>query len=146
MAAAALATAEGRLRRLEDGHWVTGELGEAAYRRLRARLDREVEGLRARAAEAARGRALAGLPELSGGAMLIPPMLTERGARAVGLWPSDDPYELLVALLDRQIAAEDSDDERTRLQRLRATVRDVGKGTVTALLVELIKAGATVRL
>ncbi len=86
--------------------------------------------------------------ELWGGplaSMLMQPMLTERGSRCVGLWPSDDPYELLMNLLDERIDEEQDEEELSRLQRLKRTVADVGKGTVAGVLVELAKAGAGMR-
>jgi hypothetical protein len=81
----------------------------------------------------------------SSASFLLDPYLTERGARCVGLWPSDDPYELLLELLDKRIAEESDDDARTRWQRIRGTVAEVGKGAVSGLLVELVKVGAGVR-
>ena len=67
--------------------------------------------------------------------------LSERGARAVGLWPSDDPYEALVALIEKQLAEEGDTETKTKLRKLRETLAEVGKGTASGLLVALIQAG-----
>jgi hypothetical protein len=86
--------------------------------------------------------------ELMGGPLasfLAEPALTERGARCVGLWPSDDPYQLLLELLDRRIDEEDDVEEKTRWQRIRSGFGEVGKGAAAGLIVELVKAGSGVR-
>ena len=57
-AAVALADAEHRLDRLEEAHYVTGEMNAATYRRLRTQLEREIDGLRERATTAVRQRAM----------------------------------------------------------------------------------------
>ncbi len=44
----ALAAGEGRLTRLEEAHFVTGELNRATYDRLRAQLERDLDELRER--------------------------------------------------------------------------------------------------
>ncbi len=67
------------------------------------------------------------------------PVLLERGARAVGKWPSDDPYEALLALLDARIESATDDDTRSRLRRFRDNVRDVGKGALGGVLGALIR-------
>ncbi|MGO8870285.1 MAG: hypothetical protein ACLQPH_02585 [Acidimicrobiales bacterium] len=67
--------------------------------------------------------------------------LGERGLRQVGAWPSDDPYEALVAIIERQIAATSDQGRRSKLQALLGSVGDVGKATVAGLLVELAKGG-----
>lgn len=61
-AAVALARAEERLGRLEEAHYVTGELPEATYKSLRAGLEREIDRLRVQAESRVQGRILAGLP------------------------------------------------------------------------------------
>jgi hypothetical protein len=78
----------------------------------------------------------------AGSAELDRPMLYEPGARAVGLWPSDDPYEALLALIERQLAEEGDTETKTKLRKLRETLAEVGKGTASGLLVALIQAGA----
>jgi len=72
---------------------------------------------------------------------VVSPDLGEAGLRAVGAWPSADPYDALVAVLQRSIAAESDPDERSRLQRFASAVADVGKGVVTGVLVELARGG-----
>jgi hypothetical protein len=68
--------------------------------------------------------------------------LGERALQRVAGWPGagGDLASELLALIDQRL--EDptvSEDERTRLARLRDTVGDVGKGVVTGLLTALIK-------
>lgn len=69
--------------------------------------------------------------------------LGERALQRVAGWPGagGDLAGELLGLIDQRL--EDpmvSDDERGRLERLRGTVGDVGKGVVTGLLTALIKA------
>ena len=54
-------------------------------------------------------------------------------------WPSDDPYEALLALLDRQIAATEDPEKRTKLKALQSSVTEVGKQLIAGLLVEVAK-------
>lgn len=73
----------------------------------------------------------------------VGPFLHERGARAVGQWPSDDPYKALLAVLDRRIYDEKTDPEtKGKLSRLRESFVDVGQGVGTGVLSSLIRAAA----
>lgn len=77
------------------------------------------------------------LEEETGNAIFLElsdPMLLERGARAVGTWPADDPYDALLALLDERIRDAPDEDTRSRLRRLREVLGDVGKGAAGGLL------------
>jgi hypothetical protein len=65
--------------------------------------------------------------------------LGEKGLRVVGAWPSDDPYEALVEILQRQIEETSDPEKKTRLQAFRSSLADVGRATVAGLLVELLK-------
>jgi hypothetical protein len=67
--------------------------------------------------------------------------LSERGMRALGAWPSDDPYDALVALLERHIATTSDEAKKSKLRALQSSVAEVGKATVAGLLVELAKGG-----
>jgi hypothetical protein len=67
------------------------------------------------------------------------PELAERGARAVGMWPADDPYDALMALVDRHIAEEPDEEERSKLRRFADALGEVGKSVGTAILVEWAK-------
>lgn len=53
---AGLAAAEQRLTRLEEAHFVTGELPESTYRRLRAQLERDIDSLRRQVERSQQGR------------------------------------------------------------------------------------------
>jgi hypothetical protein len=72
------------------------------------------------------------------GGGLLRPRLLERGLRAVGEWPSDDPYAELLATIDERIAAT-SGEERSRLTRLRNALVDVGQDVGKSVLVAMIK-------
>ena len=65
--------------------------------------------------------------------------LGEKGLRVVGAWPSDDPYDALLALLERKIEATDDPAEKSKLAALRGSVADVGKQVIAGLLVEMAK-------
>jgi len=72
---------------------------------------------------------------------LVSPVVMERGARTIGMWPTIDPYELLVQLLERRIGEEPNEERKGKLRRLRDDLGDIGKGTVSGVLVELMKLG-----
>ena len=65
--------------------------------------------------------------------------LLERGKRAVGEWPSEDPYADLVALLEHRIAKEENPERRSRLQRFLDGVIEAGKDVAAAVLTEVVK-------
>lgn len=65
--------------------------------------------------------------------------LEERGARAVGMWPCEDPYDALLAIIEDAEAGEPDEDRRSRLRKFRDSLQDVGKSVATALLVEWAK-------
>lgn len=67
--------------------------------------------------------------------------LGERGLRAVGAWPSDDPYNALIELLDRQIAATPDPAEKSRLAALKSSAAEVGKATIVGILTQLATGG-----
>lgn len=68
--------------------------------------------------------------------------LAERGARAVGKWPADDAYDALLQILDRRIADEGTDPTtKTRLQRMRDTMVEIGQGVAGSVLAALLKSG-----
>ena len=60
----------------------------------------------------------------------------ERGLRELELWPSDDPYAALMAVIDARIAElPDDAEEKTKLAKLRGQRRLVtGRGRTTAIL------------
>jgi hypothetical protein len=74
--------------------------------------------------------------------ILALPALSEHGARAVGVWPSDDPYDGLVAVIEAKLIEESDPETKTKLRGLLGALGDVGKGTATALLTAYIKAHA----
>lgn len=60
--------------------------------------------------------------------------LLERGRRAVGQWPGDDPYEAFLAVLEQQISGAASGEERSRLERMRDVALSVGRDVLTSVL------------
>ncbi len=69
--------------------------------------------------------------------------LTERGLRAAGVWPNDDPFASLVAALQAQIDREPDDERKGKLRRLLEAVvgagRDVTVGVLTTVLSEMAR-------
>lgn len=76
----------------------------------------------------------------AGGLSLSGVRLEERGARVVGVWPSTDPYEALLALLDQRLVDPNLDDEtKGKLRQVRDVVTTVGKGALATVLGAYIK-------
>jgi len=71
--------------------------------------------------------------------------LAPAGARVVGLWPSTDPYEALLALLERRVADAPDEETRSKWRKVRDTIgglgKDVGTNLIANVLVELGRAG-----
>ena len=65
--------------------------------------------------------------------------LTGDGRRAVGQWPSTDPGETLVRLLEERIATTADPDERSRLTKVLDALTDVGTGVISGVLSDLIR-------
>jgi hypothetical protein len=66
--------------------------------------------------------------------------LTEKGLQATAGWPSasgEAVFERLLVLLDDAIAAAPTDEERSKLERVRDGVLDVGKSVITGVLTAL---------
>jgi hypothetical protein len=68
--------------------------------------------------------------------------LTERGLRASGVWPSDDPFEDLVRVLNDQINREPDQERAGGLRRLLSAVMDAGRDIGVGVLTELATRGA----
>lgn len=65
--------------------------------------------------------------------------LLERGRRAVGVWPADDSGEALLDLLRARIADADTDEERSRWQRLFDAAKGLGGTALRELTVAYLK-------
>lgn len=65
--------------------------------------------------------------------------LAERGRRAVGQWPSSDPWTNLVELLGQQIEAEPDEDKRSKLLKFRDGVLTSGRGVGLSLLTKYLE-------
>lgn len=67
--------------------------------------------------------------------------LTEDGSRAVGAYPPRDPYEALVAILERHVAEAPDEPTRSKWRKVLDTVtglgRDVGSNVLANVLVDL---------
>ncbi len=61
------------------------------------------------------------------------------GARVVGVWPSADPYEALLVLLERRVAEAPDEETRSKWRRVHDTIRSLG-ADVGSNLIELGKA------
>ena len=68
--------------------------------------------------------------------------LTGKGLRVVGAWPSEDPYQALLELLDQKIEQTEDGGQRSKLQALKASLADIGRAVIAGLLVELAKASS----
>jgi hypothetical protein len=60
--------------------------------------------------------------------------IAERGARAIGMWPSDDIFGDFLKYLDSSIEASTDEMEKTRLQKLRTALFEIGSSVGTSLL------------
>jgi len=74
-----------------------------------------------------------------GAADLYNPSLREKGARAINAWPPDNAYDALVTVLNRELSEETNEVRRTKLQKIRDAVVDVGKEVITRVLTEVAK-------
>ncbi len=68
---------------------------------------------------------------------LIGVMLEEKGRIAVRQWPSDDAYEELIRVLDERLARTEDEGERSRLQRLRDALTEVGRNVVANMIYDV---------
>ncbi len=64
----------------------------------------------------------------------LPPALQE-----VGLWPSKDPYETLIGMLQEQIDSEKDDDRRSKLVRFRNGLAGAGNDVAVSILTAYIE-------
>jgi len=63
--------------------------------------------------------------------------LAERGLRAVGAWPSDDPLGTLLSILEERESAEADPAIKSRLRRFRDALKELGPQIASGLLVTL---------
>ena len=69
-------------------------------------------------------------------------VLSAKARRMLAGWPSDGAealYARFVAAIDESIAAAPNDEERGKLERLRADAVDVGKGVLIGVLTNLAR-------
>jgi hypothetical protein len=60
--------------------------------------------------------------------------LGERGARTVGMWPSEDGFQALLQLIERRIDGESDQARKVGLSRLKDSLIGIGAATGTTLL------------
>lgn len=65
--------------------------------------------------------------------------LLPRGRQAVRQWPSADPAEAFLQALAQRIAVEPDPEQRGRLEKLRASTGEVGKGVLTGVVTALVQ-------
>ena len=71
---------------------------------------------------------------------LVAPTLTERGARASGRWPPNDPGQAMLAVIERMLAAARTPAERSFLQKMKDSFAGVPGNIAGGLAVEVAKA------
>ena len=67
------------------------------------------------------------------------PTLTERGARATGRWPSNDPAEAMLAIIERKLDAARTPEERSFWQKIKDGFAGVPGSITGGLAVEVAK-------
>lgn len=87
-------------------------------------------------------RLVEGRPRRLGDSEVTRIVLTERGLRAVGLWPSDRAGNQLADLLRQAADATTDPEEQTILQRASGAVGSVSRGVMTDVLAALVKSQA----
>ena len=70
---------------------------------------------------------------------LLDVRLRERGRQAVGQWPSEDPFDGLVAVLEARLAEETNAERKGKLGALLDALRGVGRDVAVAVLTDLVK-------
>ncbi len=65
--------------------------------------------------------------------------LLPRGRQLVRQWPSSDPAEAFLQLLAERIAEEPDPEERNRLEGVRDSAGQVGKGVLTGVITALVQ-------
>jgi hypothetical protein len=84
-------------------------------------------------------RLVEGRPRRLGDSEVTRIVLTERGLRAVGLWPSDRTGDQLADLLRQAADATADPEEQTILRRASGAVASVSRGVMTDVLAALVK-------
>jgi hypothetical protein len=67
---------------------------------------------------------------------LVRARIGERGARTLNIWPPEDAYAAMLAIIDHHIASADG-ETASKLQGLKAALGNVGIGAGGALLAQL---------
>ena len=69
-------------------------------------------------------------------------VLSEKARQLLAGWPSDSGdalYTRFLSALDESIAAASNDEERGKLERLRADASEIGKGVLVSVLSNLAR-------
>jgi hypothetical protein len=73
---------------------------------------------------------------------LMPTRLAKRGARAVGMWPSGNAGDVLLAVLQAAQEAEPDPERKSRLARASEALGGLAKDLLTELTVSVVKGAA----
>ncbi len=65
--------------------------------------------------------------------------LLPRGRQLVRQWPSSDPAEVFLQALAQRIAVEDDPEVRSRLEKLRDSAGQVGKGVAAGIITAVVQ-------
>jgi hypothetical protein len=65
--------------------------------------------------------------------------LLPKGRQVVDQWPSSDPAEVFLQALAQRIAVEDDPEVRSRLERLRDSASQVGKGVLAGISTAVVQ-------
>jgi hypothetical protein len=87
-------------------------------------------------------RVLRDRPRRLGDGAMTHIVLTERGRRAVGLWPSEGAGDELADLLRQAADRIDDPEEQTLLRRAAGAVGSVSRGVMTDVIAALVKSQA----
>lgn len=74
--------------------------------------------------------------------ILIQPRVGARGMRAIGQWPTEDPFKELMTVVERRAEAETDPDEKSKWMSLAERVTDIGSSAIGAVLAEFLKRSA----
>jgi hypothetical protein len=77
---------------------------------------------------------------LPGDSWMVHPTLTEKGARAARIWPSEQPAEALLEIIERRLNDAETPEERGFWRKIKDGFAGVPGSVTTSLAVELAKA------
>ena len=75
----------------------------------------------------------------AGASWMIRPTLTAKGARAARKWPTDEPAEALLTIIDRRLQEASTPEERGFWQKIKDGFAGVPGNITASLAVEVVK-------